>query len=247
MNENENLFRFSIYYEVPRRGETPAVIGAKFLQTLDALSRIDPLLARWKVLDRPTLASVPLADARPRIATIIEDFVVLDDDGQPEPESGYSAVGVTDTAIPSRQVEFSVNAGGLVRDEMMLHVGGILHPTDPLMVEYNLFRGALLATSAIWQPTWACAAAIRRDYSKEPIVPSAPLFPSSVFRIPWIAYLSSALAVGFPLPAEIRTERVPDGGLLLTVTDEPFDPTNPEHLRHARILAKSMIARAGGG
>ena len=136
MNENENLFRFSIYYEVPRRGETPAVIGAKFLQTLDALSRIDPLLARWKVLDRPTLASVPLADARPRIATIIEDFVVLDDDGQPEPESGYSAVGVTDTAIPSRQVEFSVNAGGLVRDEMMLHVGGILHPTDPLMVEY---------------------------------------------------------------------------------------------------------------
>ena len=162
----QNLFRFSIYYEVPRRGETPAVIGAKFLQTLDALSRIDPLLARWKVLDRPTLASVPLADARPRIATIIEDFVVLDDDGQPEPESGYSAVGVTDTAIPSRQVEFSVNAGGLVRDEMMLHVGGILHPTDPLMVEYNLFRGALLATSAIWQPTWACAAAIRRDYSK---------------------------------------------------------------------------------
>jgi hypothetical protein len=83
---------------------------------------------------------VPLAGARPRIATIIEDFVVLDDDGQPEPESGYSAIGVTDTAIPSRQVEFSVNAGGLVRDEMMLHVGGILHPTDPLMVKYNLFR-----------------------------------------------------------------------------------------------------------
>jgi hypothetical protein len=62
MNGNENLFRFSIYYEVPRRGETPAVIGAKFLQTLDALSRIDPLLARWKVLDRPTLPSVPLAE-----------------------------------------------------------------------------------------------------------------------------------------------------------------------------------------
>ena len=84
---NENPFRFSIYYEVPRRGETPVVIGAKFLQTLDALSRVDPLLASWKVLDRPTLASVPLAEARPRIATIIENFVVLDDAGQPEPES----------------------------------------------------------------------------------------------------------------------------------------------------------------
>jgi hypothetical protein len=74
---NENPFRFSIYYEVPRRGETPAVIGAKFLQTLDTLSQVDPLLATWKVLDRPTLASLPLVDARPRIAAIVENLVFL--------------------------------------------------------------------------------------------------------------------------------------------------------------------------
>jgi hypothetical protein len=173
---NDHPFRFSIYYEVPRRGETPAVIGVKFLHTLDALSRIDPLLARWKVLDRPTLASVPLADARPRIATIVEDFVVLDDDGQPEPESGYSAIGMTDTAIPSRIVEFSVGAGGLVRDEMMLHAGGILHPTDPLIVKYSLFLGALLATTAIWQPTWACCGDQKglfesADHSRHALIP----------------------------------------------------------------------------
>jgi hypothetical protein len=82
---NKNPFRFSIYYQLPRRGETPAVIGAKFLRTLDALSRIDPLLATWKVLDRPTLASLPLADARPRIAAIVKNFVVLDDDSQSNP------------------------------------------------------------------------------------------------------------------------------------------------------------------
>jgi hypothetical protein len=160
---NERPFRFSIYYEVPRRGETPAVIGAKFLRTLDALSRIDPLLATWKVLDRPTLASLPLVDAGPRIAAIVENFVVLDDAGQPEPESGYTAIGVTDSVIPSRIVTFSVYGGGLVRDEMMLHVGDILYPTDPLIVKYSLFRGALLATSAIWQPTWACVAATSPD------------------------------------------------------------------------------------
>ena len=242
---NENLFQFSIYYEVPRRGETPAVIGAKFLHTLDALSRIDPLLATWKVLDRPALASVPLAEARPRIATIVENFAVRDDEDQPEPELGYWAIGVTDTAIPSRIVEFSVRGGGLVRDEMMLHVGGILHPTDPLMVKYVLFRGALLATSAIWQPTWACVAATRRDYSKEPIVPGAPLFPSSVFRIPWMAYVSPARTVGLPVPVGINSERAPDGGLLFTVTEEPFNPTNPEHLQGARIVAETMIAHAG--
>jgi hypothetical protein len=243
---NENPFRFSIYYEVSRRGETPAVIGAKFLHTLDALSRIDPLLATWKVLDRPTLASLPLTDARSRIAAIVENFVALDYAGQPEPESGYSAIGVTDNAIPSRIVTFRVHGGGLARDEMMLDVGGILHPTDPLIVKYGLFRGALLATSAIWQPTWACVAATRNGgHSDEPIVPGAALFPSSVFRIPWMAYVSPARTVGFPLPVGINSERVPDGGLLFTVTEEPFNPTNPEHLRGARIVAEAMIAHAG--
>jgi hypothetical protein len=102
---NENPFRFRIYYEVPRRGETPAVIGAKLPQTLDALSRIDPLLAEWKVLDRPTQTSVPLADARSRIATIVENFAARDDNDQPAPKWGYWATGVTNAAMPSRVVE----------------------------------------------------------------------------------------------------------------------------------------------
>ncbi len=241
---NKNPFRLSIYYELPRRGETPAEIGAKFLRTLDALSRIDPLLATWKVLDRPTLASLPLADARPRIAAIVENFVVLDKAGQPVPESGYAAIGQTDNAIPSRIVTLRVHGGGLNRDEMVLEVGGILHPTDPLVVKYSLFRGALLATSAIWQPTWACVAATRNGgHSDEPIVPGAPLFPSSVFRIPWMAYVSPARTVGFPLPVGINSERAPDGGLLFTVTQEPFNPTNPGHLQGARVLAETMIAQ----
>ena len=139
----------------------------------------------------------------------------------------------------------SFKGGGLIRDEIMLHVGGILNPTDPLILKYSLFREALLATSAIWQPTWACVAAIRRHYAEEPIVTGAPLFPDSAFHIPWIAYVSPARAVGLPLPAEIRTERAPDGGLLLTATDEPLDPTNPAHLRGARIVAETMIAHVG--
>jgi hypothetical protein len=242
---NERPFRIGIYYGLPRRHETPAVIGAKFLHTLDALSRIDPLLANWKVLDLPAWASLPLSAARTRIATIVENNVVRNDDGHPEPASGYSAIGVTDTAIPSRIVKLSVGAGGVARDEMMLNVGDFLYPTDPLIVKYGLFREALLATSAIWQPTWATVSAFKGDYAEEPIVPGAPLFPYSAFHVPWIAYLSPARAVGFPLPAEMRTERAPDGGLLLTVTDEPFDPTTPEHLRLARILAETMIAHVG--
>ena len=242
---NQRPFNFGIYYGVPRRGETPAVIGAKFLHSLDALSRIDPLFAEWNVLDRPALASLPLAVARPRIATIVENNVVRDDDGEPEPEFGYWATGVTDTAIASRIVAFSVKGGGLFRDEMKLGVGDFIYPTDPLIVKYSLFRESLLATSAIWHPNWASVSAFRGDFWEEPTPLGAPVFPHSTFHIPWVAYLSPARAVGFPLPAEIRTERAPDGGLLFTVTEEPFDPTNPGHRRGARILAETLIAHAG--
>jgi Immunity protein 52 len=238
---NERPFSIGIYYGLPRRRETPTVIGTKFLSSLDALSSIDPLFAKWKVLDLPAMDTLPLAVARPRIAAMLEKNVVRNDFDQPEPTSGYSAIGVTDTAIPSRIVTLSVGAGGVVRDEMMLHVGDFLYPTDPLIVKYSVFREALLATSGIWQPTWGAVSAFRGDYAEEPMFPGEPLFPYSAFHIPWIVYLSPARTVGLALPAEIRSERVPGGGLLLTVTDDPFDPINPEHLRRARILTEMML------
>ena len=78
-----------------------------------------------------------------------------------------------------------------------------------------------------------------------PQVPSEPTFPDTIFHIPWIAYLSAPLAAGLELTPEILTERTPDGGLLMTATTERLDPTNPEHVRRARILAETMIACTG--
>ncbi len=47
------------------------------------------------------------------------------------------------------------------------------------------------------------------------------------------------------VPPEIVTERTPDGGLLMSAVEERLDPTNPEHLRRARILAETMVSRTG--
>jgi hypothetical protein len=238
---NGRPLSFSIYHRLRLRRETPAVIGAKFLDSLDALSHIDPLFTDWNVLNRPAWVSLPLA--RTRIAAIIESNVARDRDGQPRPESGYSAIGETNNAILSRIVTLRVQAGGVVMDEMMLQVGDFLFPSDPLIVKYSgLFREAFLATGAIWRPTWATVAVYWMDYWKKPIVPGAPLFPHTFFRIPWIVYPSPEPAMRFPLPSEICTNRMPDGALLLTATEEPFNPTSPEHLRRAPILAEAMIA-----
>jgi hypothetical protein len=238
---NGRPLRFSIYNRLPLHRETPALIGGKFLDSLDALSRIDPLFADWSVLDRPRWASLPLA--RTRMATIIENNVGRDRDGLPNPELGYSALGETNNAILSRIVTLRVQGGGAMMDEVTLRVGDIVYPDDPLIVKYTgLFREAFLAINAIWRPTWATGAASWMDYSTKPIVPGAPLFPQSFFHIPWIVYLSPSLAARFPLPPEINTERMADGGLLLTATDEAFDPTSPEHLRRALVLAEAMMA-----
>lgn len=78
-----------------------------------------------------------------------------------------------------------------------------------------------------------------------PQVPLDPSFPKSIFHIPWIVYLSAERAAGVALAREVLTERTHDGGLLVSATTERLDPTNPEHVRRARILAEIMIARTG--
>jgi hypothetical protein len=130
----------------------------------------------------------------------------------------------------------------------MLEVGDPLAPTDPAIVNYPLFRNALIAITTVWQPAWSYAYAFRLDYDKTPIVPGAPVIRYNPFHLPWIGYLSPAVATGLVVPpADVHTEHAPGGGLLLSATQERFDPTNLDHLRRACVLAETMIAHTGDG
>jgi hypothetical protein len=196
------------------------------------------------------MAALPLAAARTHIATIVENNVVRNDSDQPEPQSGYSAIGVTDNPITSRVVQLTVKAGAVFPgSNVMLVVGDpSFAPTDPAIVNYPRFRQTLNAMTALWQPTWSYACAFRMDYWKAPIVPGAPLIRYSPFHIPWIAYLAPKLATGLVVPrADMRIEHAQGGGLLLSATEDRFDPISPDHLRRARDLAEIMIARTGDG
>ena len=239
-------FHYSVRSRLPARAESPASLGAKFVGTLDALSRIDPLVFNnWEVIDLPKGASLPLAAARACIGAIVNNNVARDDWKEPEPQSGYSAVAFTSTAIRSRELYLTIKTGGNIRGETWLQAGQYRIFPDPTVVTYPLFRAAMLDINAIWPPSWACADAFRMDYDKAPLFPSASLFPYSCFHIPWFAYLSAPFAAGLKLSPEIQAERTPDGGLLMSATTDRLDPTNPEHLRHARILAETMIERTG--
>jgi hypothetical protein len=224
----QDSFQYSIRADLPAHTDNPASLGARFLDTLDALGRIDPsIFDDWQIVDLPAVESFPLADARPRIAAI-GDNVKRDDEDEPDPHRGYTAIAFTGEGSGSRTVGVDVTAGGIAEGTAFLRTGGYKVAPDPAILTYPLFRAALLTINTFWSPAWACAHVFKMR-----------------FHIPWIAYVSAPLASRLQLPAEIATERTPDGGLLMTATNEPLDPTNPEHLRRARILAEIMIARAG--
>jgi len=244
---NEVAFKYSIRSELPFGSESPASIGAKFVETLDALSRIDPtVFTNWEVTDIPAMSSQPLAAARSRIAYIVENNVSRDDFREPDPDYGYSAVAFTDKVVASRRIYIRIRTGGEPERIASLETGDWKVPPDPAIVTYPIFKKALLAINAIWPPVWACAYAFKVDYFEVPLAPGAPLFPYSRFHIPWMGYLPASLTKRFVLPPrEIVTERTPDGGLLMIATEDRLDPTNPEHWRRARIIVEKMIASTG--
>jgi hypothetical protein len=239
-------FKYSVRLPLPTGPLSPDWLGPKFIATLDALTPIDPnIFAGWQVSEIRRMKKIPLAAARPRIAEIIGRDVHHDDWG-PAPEHGYSAVATTTADASTRRMSLSVDAWGrLGEGNVELMAGGIMVPSDPAIVTYPLFRAALLAIHEIWQAPWGCAQAFRVDYDKEPLFPGAALFPYSQFHIPWIAYVAPALLPGPVPPPDIQTEHTRDGGLLMSAIEERLDPTDPEHLRRARILAETLIAWTG--
>jgi hypothetical protein len=242
---SELQFKYSIRSALPPHVESPAVLGAKFLNTLDALSHVDPtIFTNWEIMDFSAKKLLPLTAVRPRIAAIIGKNAKRDDSGS-DPEAGYHLVASTSGVPASRGMSIRITTGGIDKGEIMLETGDYKVLPDPMIVTYPVFRSALLAINAIWPAPWACAYAFRLDYYEVPLFSGAPLFPYTRFHIPWLAYLSAPLAAGLELPPEIPTERTADGGLLTIATEERLDPTNPEHLRRARVLADTLIARTG--
>jgi hypothetical protein len=242
--------------------EAPSDIGLKLLKTLDALSGVDPIFANWTVHDLRNLTALSLEEARSCISSVIENNVERNDFDKPTPAYGYSVSAAAGPFNDPRSVNLRLWAGGSLCRENgpVLEFGGDDVAPDPSIVNYLLFKAALLAVNAIWRAPWVCAQAFRSGYDEvatdlggmpatriESVaqVPTDPAFPDSIFHIPWIGYLSAELAAGLRLAPEILTERTADGGLLMSVTTERFDPTNREHLRGARILAEALIAATG--
>jgi hypothetical protein len=253
---NEVTFKYSVRTYPARNEGNPESIGERFVRTLDALTANDPsVFDNWEIIDLPAKSSVPLAAARSCIGAMIENNVVRDQLGEPDPHYGYDAMAFTKVDDRSRGIHLWINGGGKHDGQVWLQTGAPNFPVDLSIVTFPIFKAALLALVANWPLPWICARAFRSNYAMVPVhggagymlegrpmLPQEPTFPPSPFEIPWIGYLSADLAAGIKLRSEIETERAPDGGLLMIATEDRLDPDNPDHLRRARIIAETMIA-----
>lgn len=126
--------------------QRPAVIGAKIGRTLDAFTRIDPLLGRWTT-GHPTERVGPALDPMEIDRTLlVEEGVWLDDWGRPDPEPGgyywWSWTGGTDlaTVATPRTATFQVKAGSKFRNFCVFAIGGgFPKPSDLGVVTYPLY------------------------------------------------------------------------------------------------------------
>lgn len=224
---------------------TPAVLGERFLRTVEAIAAAAPEAGTWEVLSMRTMDGLTIEEARRTIAELVEENVVEDEDDGPQPEQGYWLVSATSPVPTPRSLQLSATVGGKFGDSIEFEAGGEDTPPAYKMVTYPLFRTALLSVIALWPSAWANAYAFRMDYDEAPSAPGVPPHPYSIYHLPWLSYLSAPLAEGLTLPDGIMSERTPDGGLLMIAAEERLDPTNPDHMRRSRQMAKIMIERAG--
>ena len=56
----------------------------------------------------------------------------------------------------------------------------------------------------------------------------------------WLTYLSSPRSLLVTPPEDAKAERFADGGLLVTLCEEPFDVDNPQHMAVADEMQRAL-------
>jgi hypothetical protein len=223
-------YGISAYWE--RRAETPEALAARFVRTVDGLQKIDPVFALWTCGSKRPRKFETMRDT---YAEEVAEGLSKDDWGQPVPMNGYRFGALTRGQAPYRSFSFNVHAGStypspFTNDAKFLTRRNII--PDPAVITYEIFRPALLAIVEAWEPV---------DCAAYPLAILNLVEKGRYFREAWIQYLCPWLAsLVTPPPAPVIVEHLPNGGLLMSATEEIFDIENPAHMAAARAIAAAI-------
>jgi hypothetical protein len=221
------------------RREVPEELGKRYWRMLQTLGAVNPALDGWEFIGTTTFQPLPGGPGR-ELTKLIADGVATADDGDPTPINGYH-FGASTRAGSTTSVTLLVH-GGFYAPSPPFFANTVELQTQPLnelntaLVTYPIFKAALIAIAEAWDATW-CAA-----YPADII----PLWPDPVtarrptFKMAWITYLSPRFAPMIAPPRSAIVEYTPQGGIVMTATEERFDVTNAAHMAAAREIDASL-------
>ena len=238
------------------RPQSPEEIGAQWLKAHDAISRIGPRFAGWRLADSESDRLISIDEARPQMAQIVEAGVWPGDWDRPDPDEGYSvrsttAQGGDEPTMGPRDFESRSKLGSKWNNYTWLTMGGLGWAGDLSAIRYPEMKALVWAVASSWGAPWVNSGVQDsglgpfEEMAKDPFFASPNGPQRRPYGRPWVGYLSAERAAGLVTPASLVSERTPDGGILISATTEQFDLENAEQLEQSLLLSEIMLERGG--
>jgi hypothetical protein len=109
--------------------------------------------------------------------------------------------------------------------------------TKERLLDVSVLTQVLTCMVMAWDPDWGIAT----SHDLHDLIPRRS---REEYPVGWLTYCSNRQGRVPPLPAPVRIERVQDKGTLITLTDERFTASNPEHVARA-VRVHELLDRAG--
>jgi hypothetical protein len=231
-----------------------AQCAKQFRAFVDTLAEFDPIFSSWLRSSAPSAHpwfAVPLgADEALQFATKARARY----DSPPDrlwPEMGYRVFGWNGGPPEYRgrkafMASASLQVGAFGRDQahrnyIILNLSQTRIATNAPWTAGDL-RALMKLVLRIWAPRELSVdcqgydAFVPEIEDKTNATGSRRLLP----WVGWLTYLPADLAAKVAIPPEIGVERLDDGGLIATLSEEPFTVDDPVHMARARAMEAAI-------
>jgi len=226
----------------PSRLEGADACAVHLEEMLRRLSVLHPVFARWRrQAGSKAAAQRPFCSMPPHAAelqSIIAKTGKRHATGRPLPELGYRLAAWNE--VDEDHGLFFHAEVGEQRDgigdfnNIFFQLGGESSANRDLL-NYAVLKDVLVAVAQSWNADWGTIEPWGCDLR--------PKNAKGDLLRPWggwLTYLCPAFASKITPPAAAITERLSNGGLLMTVTKDPFDPDNPSQVAVYNSIQASL-------
>jgi hypothetical protein len=219
-------------YWGPRR-ESAEAVAIRFNRLLDQLRVLHPAFGNW-IWHGDNKNPIAFAAVQDHLAENIA-ATVRRDDGVAVPVQGFRFGVLNSLNTTPKSLGVDVHAGSWLSYSVWSNTAGIktarrMEP-DATIVAYNTFKAALVELAESFEITFCIA--IPSDLME--------LWQNGQkFQFGWINYISPRFAPLIKPPQSAIVEYRPNGGLLMSATNETFITANPQHLAVAREIEAAL-------